>query len=42
MKQLSQIDITQLRPKRPQGAEPHLSFAVVFKGEHVVGEGGAI
>ena len=38
--QLSQIDITQLRPKRPQGAEPHLSFAVVFKGEHVVGEGG--
>jgi hypothetical protein len=38
--QMSQIDITQLRPKRPQGAEPHLSFTVVFRGEHVVGEGG--
>ena len=38
--QMSQIDIALLRPKRPQGTEPHLSFSVVFKGEHVVGEGG--
>ena len=38
--QMSQVDIALLRPKRPQGTEPHLSFSVVFKGEYVVGEGG--
>ena len=38
--QMSKLDITLFRPKRPQGAEPHLSFSVVFRGEYVVGEGG--
>ncbi|TNV73916.1 hypothetical protein FGO68_gene5095 [Halteria grandinella] len=34
------VDLAQFRPKKPQGAEPHLSFHIVFRGEHVVGEGG--
>ena len=38
--QMRNIDITLLRPRRPQGAEPHLSFSVLLRGEHVVGEGG--
>lgn len=29
-----------LRPKKPLGAEPHIAFEIVFKNEHVVGEGG--
>ena len=27
-------------PHRPHGADPFLSFEIVFKGEDVVGEGG--
>lgn len=38
--QMSKLDITLFRPRKPQGAEPHLSFSVVFRGEYVVGEGG--
>ncbi|CDW79829.1 hect domain and rcc1-like domain-containing protein [Stylonychia lemnae] len=38
--QIKEMDLAQLRPKKPQGAEPHLSFHIVFRGEHVVGEGG--
>jgi hypothetical protein len=38
--QIKELDLALLRPKKPQGAEPHLSFHVVFRGEHVVGEGG--
>lgn len=29
-----------MRPQKPHGNEPHLAFVIVFKGEHVVGEGG--
>lgn len=29
-----------MRPVRPHGTEPFLAFEVVFRGEHVVGEGG--
>lgn len=38
--QIKDMDLALLRPKKPQGAEPHLSFQIVFRGEHVVGEGG--
>jgi len=38
--QLSQIDPFHLRPVRPAGTEPFLSFSVEFRGEQVVGEGG--
>ena len=29
-----------MRPEKPKGAEPHIAFEIVFKNEHVVGEGG--
>lgn len=38
--QMKDIDAGILRPGQPQGAEPHLSFAVFFKGEAVQGLGG--
>eukprot|EP00347_Sterkiella_histriomuscorum_P020695 403336831 len=38
--QIKDMDLAQLRPKKPSGAEPHLSFHIIFRGEHVVGEGG--
>jgi hypothetical protein len=38
--QIKDMDLAQLRPKKPMGADPHLSFSIVFRGEHVVGEGG--
>lgn len=38
--QIKEMDLAQLRPKKPMGADPHLSFSIVFRGEHVVGEGG--
>jgi len=38
--QAKSLDFAHLRPTKPHGAEPHLSFMVVFRGEHVVGEGG--
>lgn len=38
--QAKTLDLALLRPTKPHGAEPHLSFMVVFRGEHVVGEGG--
>ena len=38
--QIKDMDLAQLRPKKPSGAEPHLSFHVIFRGEHVVGEAG--
>lgn len=38
--QLRDVDLFDLRPHRPVGTEPFLAFEVVFKGEHVVGEGG--
>ena len=38
--QLKDISTTLLRPLKPQGAEPHISFEVIFKGENVMGEAG--
>ena len=38
--QLKEISTTLLRPLKPQGAEPHISFEVIFKGENVMGEAG--
>jgi len=38
--QVKEMDLALLRPRKPQGTAPHLSFMVVFRGEHVVGEGG--
>lgn len=38
--QIKDLDLALLRPKKPQGTEPHLAFSIVFKGENVVGEGG--
>jgi other hect domain ubiquitin protein ligase E3 len=38
--QLKDYDLALLRPHKPVGAEPHLSFQIVLRGEHVVGEGG--
>jgi len=38
--QLKDNDLAMLRPKKPAGAEPHIAFDIVFRGEHVVGEGG--
>lgn len=38
--QLQDMDLGLLRPKKPLGAEPHIAFEIVFKNEHVVGEGG--
>lgn len=29
-----------LRPTKPTGSVPHIAFEIVFKNEHVVGEGG--
>ena len=39
-RQLHRTDPSLLRPVRPHGTEPFLSFELVFRGEHVVGEGG--
>jgi len=38
--QIQDLDLGLLRPEKPKGAEPHISFDIVFKNEHVVGEGG--
>jgi len=38
--QMKDFDSATLRPSRPRGAAPHLSFEVYFDGEDVVGEGG--
>jgi hypothetical protein len=38
--QVKDMDLGLLRPKKPLGAEPHIAFEIVFKNEHVVGEGG--
>lgn len=38
--QLSRVHPLLLRPPRPHGANPHISFEVKFRGEHAVGEGG--
>lgn len=38
--QLKEMPTTLLRPIKPQGAEPHISFEVIFKGENVMGEAG--
>lgn len=38
--QMKEIDPGSLRPAQPKGTDPHLSFEVYFKGEHVVGMGG--
>lgn len=35
--QIKQISPALLRPFKPKGAEPYLSFEVVFKGENVMG-----
>ena len=37
---MKDIDYGSLRPSQPRGADPHLSFEIYFKGEHVVGMGG--
>jgi hypothetical protein len=39
-KQTSDISPSLLRPQKPKGAEPFICFEIVFKGEHVMGEGG--
>eukprot|EP01114_Cavostelium_apophysatum_P001689 TRINITY_DN1146_c0_g1_i2.p1 TRINITY_DN1146_c0_g1~~TRINITY_DN1146_c0_g1_i2.p1 ORF type:complete len:4271 (-),score=1642.72 TRINITY_DN1146_c0_g1_i2:54-12866(-) len=38
--QLRSLDPTNLRQKKPGGAEPHFSLRINFKGENVQGEGG--
>jgi len=38
--QIQDLDLGLLRPAKPMGAEPHIAFEIVFKNEHVVGEGG--
>jgi other hect domain ubiquitin protein ligase E3 len=38
--QVDKIDLSQLRTQKPQGSAPFLAFQAIFKGEHVVGEGG--
>ena len=38
--QLRDVNPALLRPPKPQGADPFISFEVVFKGELVVGEAG--
>jgi other hect domain ubiquitin protein ligase E3 len=38
--QLQDVNPALLRPPKPQGADPFISFEVVFKGELVVGEAG--
>ena len=38
--QVKDMDLGLLRPKKPQGTEPHIAFEIVFENEHVVGEGG--
>ena len=39
-KQLAEISPSLLRPHKPKGTDPFISFEIVFKGEHVMGEGG--
>ena len=38
--QLKDVNPALLRPPKPQGADPFISFEVIFKGELVVGEAG--
>eukprot|EP01022_Parablepharisma_sp_SALTPOND_P017236 TRINITY_DN2714_c0_g1_i1.p1 TRINITY_DN2714_c0_g1~~TRINITY_DN2714_c0_g1_i1.p1 ORF type:complete len:4242 (-),score=491.35 TRINITY_DN2714_c0_g1_i1:9625-22350(-) len=38
--QVKEMDLTLLRPAKPQGSAPFLAFEIVFKGENVAGEGG--
>ena len=38
--QMKKIDLTLLRPPKPEGSAPFLAFEIIFKGEYVVGEGG--
>jgi len=38
--QVKELDLTLLRPTKPQGSAPFLAFEIVFKGENVAGEGG--
>lgn len=38
--QIKDLDLATLRPKKPAGAEPHIAFEIIFKGEFVVGEAG--
>jgi len=38
--QLKNTNPLYLRQKKPGGAEPHFGIKIVFKGEHVQGEGG--
>ena len=38
--QLKEISTNLLRPMKPSGADPFISFEVIFKGESVMGEGG--
>jgi other hect domain ubiquitin protein ligase E3 len=39
-RQLSKCKAASFRQKRPSGTDPHFSLRVIFKGEHVEGEGG--
>ena len=39
-KQLAETSATLLRPVKPKGSEPFISFEIIFKGEHVMGEAG--
>eukprot|EP01022_Parablepharisma_sp_SALTPOND_P013306 TRINITY_DN1770_c0_g1_i1.p1 TRINITY_DN1770_c0_g1~~TRINITY_DN1770_c0_g1_i1.p1 ORF type:complete len:4067 (-),score=523.08 TRINITY_DN1770_c0_g1_i1:62-12262(-) len=38
--QIKKIDLTLLRPQKPEGSAPFVAFEIIFKGEYVVGEGG--
>lgn len=38
--QMKKIDLTLMRPPKPEGSAPFLAFEIIFKGEYVVGEGG--
>ena len=39
-KQICKISPINLRPQKPKGSDPFISFEIIFKGEHVMGEGG--
>ncbi len=38
--QIKEMDLSLLRPSKPQGSAPFIAFEIVFRGEHVVGEAG--
>ena len=37
---MHKISAINLRPQKPKGSDPFICFEIIFKGEHVMGEGG--